>query len=871
MAQMTAILFCTERFPQRCRHSILAFILTLLLACTAVFADSLVLIDNGKPASTVVIPDSADSWTRMAAGWLVDYLNRASGAELSVVRESDAPSGALVSVGHTQMAANAGVVADDLSYDGCRMVVVGQVLYLIGRDSAGRDGAVPEPKEAPWQYHLDAAQSKRALATGPKGTCRAVVTFLETFCGVRWLAPSRQGDVVPQGKRIEVPLDLRHETNPKFSFWINSFYGSQMSRPAAYANNIRCAIQMRHYGGHSYYYWFSAGLFKDHPEYFILYNGQRSNVGNHVCPSNPEVRKILLRGLQADFDAGYEWVELGQSDGHQPCQCDACHRMSPDSNRRMLLLHQWICQEAAKSHPDKTVMLLAYGPTKNPYPDIQFGDNVIIELTGASTKLLEKWKGHGRGITVYPYWLDDTLGMGYGSRMGPADASQVIRLYDELGVIGLYVPSSGVSWGLMGPTYYVFGKMMGDPSLDYRPLVNEYCRGLYGAAAEAMEDFFTVLYSRSYWKLHFEGGVPANIAESIKHLYPPQFIQGLDERLVRAEQAADSERARMWVKMTRDEFDYLKHMSYMLAVYDAYLVNKSSDIFAELKISVDSFNTYRRRIVSLEGDRITDYFPSHGYLAKFLSTGANSGYYYGWWGKMRDETDFDRLDQSGVGYRAASSLNIPITLDFSAAQSKHEFRLKRTTEAPTLDGQLDESGWADAVPTVYEGAVATRVLGMYDNENIYIAFECDEPNIDQLRVKDFYRDGDVSALDCVEFLVSPETGVYATRYYHFLLAPAKDALLDLRTGFKEVRDQDESWNAQGLQWSYTIDAEAKKWTIEMTIPLKDINAAAPKPGTVWMGNLGRERYAGADELLLWSQGGSSGFTDAKAFGLFVFE
>ena len=120
-------------------------------------------------------------------------------------------------------------------------------------------------------------------------------------------------------------------------------------------------------------------------------------------------------------------------------------------------------------------------------------------------------------------------------------------------------------------------------------------------------------------------------------------------------------------------------------------------------------------------------------------------------------------------------------------------------------------------------------------------------------------------------MVSPESSVYATRYYHFLLAPAKNALLDLRTGFKVDLWQDEAYNAEGLKFAYTIDKPGKKWTIEMMIPLKDIKAPAPKPGTVWMGNLGRERYAGADELLLWSQKGSSGFTDPKAFGRFIFE
>ena len=836
----------------------------------------LVLVDNGKANCTIVIPDDADSFTHMAAGWLVDYVKRATGAELSVVEESGAPSGTLISVGHTKLAAKAGIDAEGLKLDGSRMAVRGRVLYLLGRDSALRDGAIPSPKEGPWLYYFENSTAAEDLGTGPKGTCKAVTSFLEDFCGIRWLAPTPKGVVVPKAQRIEVPAELDRRISTPFAFWQPHFYGSQMSRPAAYANNVRCAVRMRTYGGHSYIHWFPPSLFKDHPEYFVMYNGQRTSVGHHLCASNPEVRKILLRGMQEVFDSGYDWLELGQSDGHTPCECDACEKMDPDSNRRALLLHQWLCEQLAKSHPDKTVMLLIYGPTRQAYEDIKFGKNVVLEITTGHPRQLEEWKGQGRPFTVYPYWMAGSLGMGYGPRMGPADAAQIMRLYHEKGVVGMFVWGSGWSWGLMGPTYYVLGKMMGDPSLDDKQLVKEYCAGLYGAAGDEMDEFFTTLYSRSYWRIRFQGEVRMSISESIKYLYPPAFIQGLEERLARAEEVADSEHARKWIQMTRDEFDYIKHMSNMLTMYDAYLVNRSPDLFAQLKSSVESFRAFRRRIVALEGDRVADYFPGHNYFAKFLTTGANSGSYSAWWGDQRKETDYDLLDRSGVGYPSGSSLSMPINLDFDAAKDTLEFRLTRTSNRPVVDGKLDDASWRQAKPVRLKGSVATRIRGLYDQENLYISYECEETDIDKMNVKDLYRDGEVSLLDCIEFLVAPDSPVYATRYYHFLMAPAKDALLDLRTGWNSTAwgspaYQDDTWNAEGLKFAYTIDKQAGKWIIEMMIPLKDIEVSMPEPGTVWMGNLGRERYANGMELQLWSQGGENGFTDPRAFGKFIFE
>ncbi len=64
---------------------------------------SLVLVKGGVPASSIVIADDADWWQRQAAGWLQDYIERATNAKLPIVRESESPAGPLISVGHTKL------------------------------------------------------------------------------------------------------------------------------------------------------------------------------------------------------------------------------------------------------------------------------------------------------------------------------------------------------------------------------------------------------------------------------------------------------------------------------------------------------------------------------------------------------------------------------------------------------------------------------------------------------------------------------------------------------------------------------------------------------------------------------------------------
>jgi len=120
---------------------LVAVFLVLANGCATILlaepAAPLTLVENGVARATIVIPDDANPWTKMAAGWVQEYVEKSSGAKLAILTEGKAPEGALIAVGHTTLAANAGVNADDLDNDGCKMVVKGNTLFLLGRDTKG--------------------------------------------------------------------------------------------------------------------------------------------------------------------------------------------------------------------------------------------------------------------------------------------------------------------------------------------------------------------------------------------------------------------------------------------------------------------------------------------------------------------------------------------------------------------------------------------------------------------------------------------------------------------------------------------------------------------------------------------------------------
>src|ERR1051326_7753809 len=114
----------------------LLLIVTVSLFSTASELTALELISDGKPVSTIVVPDKATDLEQEAAKKLADYLKRASGAELPIVAESQKSSGNLISVGKTRLAMTAGITGEGLKYDGYRLVVKGETLYLLGRDTS---------------------------------------------------------------------------------------------------------------------------------------------------------------------------------------------------------------------------------------------------------------------------------------------------------------------------------------------------------------------------------------------------------------------------------------------------------------------------------------------------------------------------------------------------------------------------------------------------------------------------------------------------------------------------------------------------------------------------------------------------------------
>jgi len=830
----------------------------MLAAALPTFA--LELVRDGKPLATITVPDKADEYVTKAAAWIRDYVKKATGAELAIAVEGKQGAGPAISVGPTHLAAAAGVSAQGLKWDGCRLVVKGKTLFLIGRDTPGVG---------------------RRTYLGAKGSARAAAQFLERFLGVRWLVPSPKGEVVPQRKSISVPDDLNIESTPAFAYGHGRYlYG--VGTPASLANNFRTSVRIYTAGGHTWNVWVPYAKYKDtHPEYFALIGGKRSpSPNNHLCATNPEVKQLLLKGITKKFAEGFEWAQLGQSDGYRPCRCPTCealdtycsgppggkrrwefgHASHPDHPcERILVPHKWLIDQCRKRFPDHTVHLLVYGPTTWPSKKFdRFGDNVVAEVCGPTPEKLIAWKDRVRAMTVYVYYWGYYHPAGIGPKFGPKQIADEIRMLHEHNVIGIYYCGGGEDWGLEGPAYWTAGRLMGEPSLDHEALVKEYCDGLYGEAAATMVRFFNTLYSVLEQEVPRLPGCSRAETEYATR-YPPTVLARLEVLLRAAEAQAATERSKGWVRLTRDAFDYLKMNARMYALYRAYMTNKTPENLLQVKAEVDAWKAWRQKVLSYKRAYTRVWYPGWGVVARFIKAG----------GHMHSRTgppanwDFDRMLQRLRRQKRAPSL----------------LTVRRTPLPPQIDGRLDDAVWkaspAQAIGEIggAPAAITTAVRLLYDDWNLYIAFECSEPAVEKMRTDPKGRDADVWNLECVEVFLDPTAR--RTRYMHFIVGAAPGARYDARRGYAAGapdQPEDKTWNPN-CRAAIHIDKPLRRWTAELAIPFASLGAESPKAGTVWAGNFGRERYAGRrqPQLYLWSPNDlGTGFCEPLCFGQIVF-
>jgi hypothetical protein len=179
-----------------------------------------------------------------------------------------------------------------------------------------------------------------------------------------------------------------------------------------------------------------------------------------------------------------------------------------------------------------------------------------------------------------------------------------------------------------------------------------------------------------------------------------------------------------------------------------------------------------------------------------------------------------------------------------------------------VDGVLDDACWqaAAAIPIEWrmdamgkaKNATSARIAAAPDA--LYVAFDCREDDMQNVRQQETGRDGANNWMDdCVEVFLDGDLDRAACVQF---IVTIGGAMADKAVAFRGLAT---SWDAFDGEWSQAVKKGPAGWTVEVRIPWRDLGLAGrPEAGAKMGMNLSRlERNpnpkAGADALFDYAQ------------------
>ena len=609
------------------------FFLSAFFSVLLLSGADLPVIQNGKSSYAIVFADKSpypgvSVYNSIAADTLRNLLYHSTKVKLPVYKESAFPNKRkAIFIGNTAAAKKAGLTPAKWEIWEHRIDVKEGNIYLHGMD-----------------FRNTANLKSRFRSFYVLGSYKATMTFLEEFAGAVFAGTPYIKESVPALKEIKIPADYKFRHVPRIQYTTTG--SGRRGIEYDIANNAFYAPHYGSYGGHNHpvavparKYW------KSNPEYFSVMRGKR-NPGsqNQLCLSNKNVQELIYQELLTHLDRGYEMVQLAQSDGFIPCECQPCrelfgievkaspknftaHRNDPAWGEKLWILHRGFAERLLKDRPGKRVCIIAYGPTKIPPKSFrEFPSNVTVELAPFSEEIVDSWKNHKvpGGFVVYLYNWGFYKLEGFMPKQTWEFCKKQVKLFHASNVRGIYCCGFGELHGLEGPTYYIWLKLLQNPDLDVKVLLKRFCKQTFGPAAAEMEKFYTLIDSRLQLKFVnqeidwndpalLNGTMPAsrhNIG-TITLRWPDNITAQLETILSAAEKKAPGN----WqLKLVRLEFDFMKWTARSVNQFSKFrktLAAEDYKAFEKLALkrveTIEKFPRNKSKQVFLNGQPVFSY------------------------------------------------------------------------------------------------------------------------------------------------------------------------------------------------------------------------------------------------------------------------
>jgi hypothetical protein len=793
----------------------------LFLAGTA---PALTLVKDGKPQVSIVVrtANSKDMThsMRLALKELRDRVQEITGARPPVVTADKSVSGPVLLLGPSAALARHGVKTDMLKDDEWLIRSGPTFLAIVGRDV---DGAI--------------------MRESAIGTYNGLIAFLEGYCGVRQYMPGKLGRIVPKQETLTIPDDLNVHGRKSIVWGVARYLGPRGVQMRWRWRGLP-GVRVKSCGGHSWNFAFPVKeYFKEHPEYFALVSGKRTNhKWSSLCVSHPDVLRLKIdwaKKMLEDYDA----LELGHPDSYggscPGCQCEKCTALG-DLGERCYTFHKKVAEAIRKWNPSKRVLITAYGPTKYARPNWSLPENAVVEVSNIGS--LENapegyvpWSRVHDQFSVYVYFWLGFFKEGYAPHFSQAKVIDAFRSFKKHGVRMIYYCSQPMNWGLEVPQYLLDYRLRMDFDTDTKAVLDDFYSGFYGPAGEKMRAFFDVIEEAQ--------ATPVVDSRSSQNIYLTRWPRTrtdkaealLDDALALAgEDAALRHR----IEFSRPALQYIAATS---RVFEHNRKYKETGSVADLEKLAKAVTDREAEVDAILKKQESRHYEEVGLPHVFYKWNRKLG--------LRDQLIYGK----GTGLGGPFAIDFGTMLGFIRKHGVMETKAPRAGETVKVDAVLDEATWEQTgkLPMFHNekgtpADVPTDARISYDDRAVYVAFTVHEPGVDEMEKKPYLalKKGAPWYEDCVEVFLGE--GGESRKYCHFIVT-FTNARYDGRGGF--VTDElDPLYHRENGRWegewqsAARVDAAGKKWFVEIAVPWSTLSFGGPKAGLELRANFCRNRW-----------------------------
>lgn len=440
-----------------------------LLASACLQAEAQVdLVKDGKTKSVIVLQQESKQ-NRTAANILRLFIERISGAKLSVVtnktvKKGDVLIGAKVPAG--------------VKEDGYALSTSGGILKISGEAN---------------------------------GVVYGAVSLLEDYLGVDYWGENEYS--LTKSENISLPL-IEKVDNPAFRYRQTQCYAMKNDSIYKWWNRLEEPEEAfaAGYWVHTFDKLLPAEVYgKSHPEYYAYFNGKRNpGKASQWCLTNPEVFEIVSQRIDSIFKANPDkkLICVSQNDGNYTnCTCENCRKIDEEEGALSGSMIYFLNKLAAR-FPDKEFATLAYLYTMNPPKHIKPLPNVTVMLCDIDCdrevsltenasgrqfmKALEGWSTIADNLFVWDY------GINFDNYLSPFPNFHIlqdnIRTFRDHHV-KMHFSQIASNWcgDFAELRSYLVSKLMWNPDADVDKLMKHFLNGYYGAAGDYLYRYIKVM------------------------------------------------------------------------------------------------------------------------------------------------------------------------------------------------------------------------------------------------------------------------------------------------------------------------------------------------------------------------------------------